>query len=506
MPPTQSTPTITSDFLTKDQQDAILKAQQTVKSSGLTPTVNVDFSKPVSVDSLTTPPPVTFPEQTKDVTNYNAVTTSIVPDTPYDQQVTDLQKEFDTRMSSIESAISGISGEAETESGIKQELGIPGLENTVNDLTAQLNSLNAQAKAEMLTAEGKQIPLAAISGEQQIIERNRAIRSLTIGASLAAAQGNLLTANERLSEAMRIKYKDPLEKIDRELKLLELNRDKLQGAQRQQADARQLILEFQREKMELEREDETSFNQTKNEALLAGMPTSVAAMADAKFRSGDLNGAYSLFSPYLKKATGTGGPGLLSGLPASVQSRLLGISTAFGNRTEVKRYNSTVDSINIVNGIDPNSKNPADHQQIVYAFAKALDPDSAVKEGEYETIRRYAQSTFDAYGKQIQNAINGTGFLSASAISNIQTTMNNVYKNRKPIYDNIYSETSRILDNVAGAPIAQELLIDYTGGVMDNGDIDKPTNYLSPEDKEDTFDDVVSGGFWSGLWNKLFGN
>jgi peptidoglycan hydrolase-like protein with peptidoglycan-binding domain len=197
----------------------------------------------------------------------------------------------------------------------------------------------------------------------------------------------------------------------------------------------------------------------------------------------------------------TDGGGILSGLSAGIQSRLLQIAGAVDSSEITKRFNSAVEGLNIINGIDPMSLNPADHQAIVYAFAKGLDPDSAVKEGEYETIKKYAQSSIDKYGKEISNAINGTGFLSPAAIQNIQKTMNGALSSRRVAYDNLRKEKGRIIDNIAGIPVSNEILTDYGGGLI-------PQTEKTPETPEEIFKSVVTQepekpGFFKSLWGAL---
>lgn len=205
------------------------------------------------------------------------------------------------------------------------------------------------------------------------------------------------------------------------------------------------------------------------------VPASVYAAVDAaaqnpKATAGDIYAAAGL---YMNKS-GTAGSRILETLPTSIQSKVINMANDFGNKTQIKKYIEAVDSVNIVNSIDSKSKNPADHQQIVYAFAKALDPDSAVREGEYATIKKYAQGAVSRYGKEISNAIAGTGFLSEAAITNIKTTITNTLNSRKPGYENTFKETARVINNVAGSNVADELLIDYSGGVnaKSSGNID----------------------------------
>ena len=176
---------------------------------------------------------------------------------------------------------------------------------------------------------------------------------------------------------------------------------------------------------------------------------------------------------------------------------------SFGSTDIVKKYNATVDGINLINGIDVNTQNPSDHQTIVYAFAKSLDPESVVREGEYETIKKYAQSSLNKYGKEITNALNGTGFLSQEAIQNIKSTMNNNYSSRKPLYDNLRSEKARVIDSVAGQPISSELLIDYSGGVSQNVDnVDTfVSNYVSS--LTPTQAEAPASNWFSNVWSWL---
>jgi hypothetical protein len=162
--------------------------------------------------------------------------------------------------------------------------------------------------------------------------------------------------------------------------------------------------------------------------------------------------------------------GVLAGLPAALQGRIVSIAGDFGSNQITKRFNATVDSLNVVNGIATSSKNPADHQTIIYSFAKSLDPESVVREGEYATIKKYAQSLINRYGKEVENAINGTGFLSQSAIASIKETMNRNYESAKPAYDNLYKQTASVVDNIAGKPVAASVLVDYSKGFVGGKD------------------------------------
>lgn len=140
----------------------------------------------------------------------------------------------------------------------------------------------------------------------------------------------------------------------------------------------------------------------------------------------------------------------------------------FTSSDVVKQFNNIQDARNNIAGIDVNTQNPADHQAIIYYFAKALDPESVVREGEYETIKKYAQNFFSRYKGEAENAINGSGFLSQNAITNIKDTIQQRYDSKVVQYRNKQKETARVIDTIAGKPVADMVLVDYEGGTSGN--------------------------------------
>jgi hypothetical protein len=156
--------------------------------------------------------------------------------------------------------------------------------------------------------------------------------------------------------------------------------------------------------------------------------------------------------------------GVFGNLPVSTQNKLINSAAEFNSRKEVQKFVATIDAANVLNIVDPKSKNPADHQAIVYGFAKALDPESVVRGEEYEAVKKYSQSLFNKYKGEIKNAIAGTGFLSEDAITDMQTTISNLYNARLPIYENAYAEKARTINSIAGADVASEIIETKTGG------------------------------------------
>lgn len=94
--------------------------------------------------------------------------------------------------------------QAEADAGIAQK------QQAVNDITAQINAITAQSQADQLreTGQGRGIPEAIIGGRQAQIAKEAAIKVLPLQASLAAAQGNLNFAKDRLDTFFKLRTDD----------------------------------------------------------------------------------------------------------------------------------------------------------------------------------------------------------------------------------------------------------------------------------------------------------
>lgn len=189
-------------------------------------------------------------------------------------------------------------------------------------------------------------------------------------------------------------------------------------------------------------------------------------------------------------AAGGGGAGGQDGIYDILDFRtanaVIAQSDKFQSSPVVTRYNAALEARNVIAGFDPNTQNPADHQAVVYAFAKALDPESVVREGEYETIKKYAQSLPTRYKGEINNALTGNGFLSPGAISAIQQTVENRYQSQFKQYTNLKNEYARKIDQLAGQPVSGMVLLDNEGGYEQSGDPEEEAAAAAPVGAEVT--------------------
>jgi hypothetical protein len=133
---------------------------------------------------------------------------------------------------------------------------------------------------------------------------------------------------------------------------------------------------------------------------------------------------------------------------AQMNATINSIAGSFDNEAIVKNYNVIAEGYQFAKSLSDSTKNPADDQALIYSLAKALDPGSVVREGEYATAQKYAQSWINAYGSGVQQAIAGTGFLSQTARTNIKKTIEQRYLTSKTNYDNVYNQYQQRINNV----------------------------------------------------------
>lgn len=322
---------------------------------------------------------------------------------------------------------------------------------------------------EMQTAEANQV--GGVGGgysstiQEYTRKANAELADLAIQAQ--ASQGLLDSARQTIKDTIDAQFSPIEDRIARRVQYAQLATNDL-------TDSEKFKLDQLNKKDEANQKEVSTFaTNLANTVFENGAPVGVRTKifnTAGDYASGKITKEQALVK--MSEAAGNYGlkpsiknNGVLSTLPTSVQTKIISKADSIGSSDIGKRYNATVDAINIINGIDTASKNPADHQTIIYSFAKSLDPESVVREGEYATIKRYAQSLIDRYGKEVTNAIAGTGFLSQKAIDNIKSTMNNNYNSRKLQYDNLVKDTKRIINNIAGKNVADEIMVDYSAGV-----------------------------------------
>lgn len=150
----------------------------------------------------------------------------------------------------------------------------------------------------------------------------------------------------------------------------------------------------------------------------------------------------SLDYAQLKKKETTGGL-----TPTQINSTVNSIAGAFDNEQIVKNYNTANEGYNAIKSIGVDTKSPADDIAFIYAFAKIMDPNSVVREGEYNTIQKYAQTWADNFGFTAQRIFSNTNFLSADAKQKMLNALSPRINSVKSQYENLRKEYQRQVDD-----------------------------------------------------------
>lgn len=168
-------------------------------------------------------------------TNYNQMTTDIT--SPYVEQLSQENQQLKTQQSndanSIRNLMTTLSGKSAFEAEQNQTTGLNQSQQDYLAKQAELSALNKQAAAAQQEniAQGRQLGSVAsfVAGQGNEIERNRAIRALTIGAELDALKGNIDVAQMKVKQAVDAKYAGVEQDLKNRLQMFDLNSKLIQN-------------------------------------------------------------------------------------------------------------------------------------------------------------------------------------------------------------------------------------------------------------------------------------
>jgi hypothetical protein len=96
-----------------------------------------------------------------------------------------------------------------------------------------------------------------------------------------------------------------------------------------------------------------------------------------------------------------------------------------------------------------------------------MDPESVVREGEYATVQKYAQSWAESFGFSAQRIFSNTPFLTAAARANMKATILSRFKAAQGQYNNVRQSYASQINRLTGAQDGDDYLTDYGGAFPD---------------------------------------
>ncbi len=145
-------------------------------------------------------------------------------------------------------------------------------------------------------------------------------------------------------------------------------------------------------------------------------------------------------------------------IDSSTLTKVMTIANQFDGEQAIKNYQVSAEAIDAIKRA---GNTPTDDISRVYAFAKVMDPNSVVREGEYDTVQKYAQAVLQAYGLKGKRIFENSGFLTQEARNFLLTTLNNRLKSSEKAFDNIYSEYGRRINKITGQTDGTDYISNY---------------------------------------------
>lgn len=154
--------------------------------------------------------------------------------------------------------------------------------------------------------------------------------------------------------------------------------------------------------------------------------------------------------------------GVANGYSQQTMTKVLNVADDFKNEPQVKAYQVVAEGKQFMDSIANNTSNPADQQGIIYAFAKIMDPNSVVREGEYATVQKYAQSWADQFGFKVDRIYSNAPFLTPQAIANMKKTVASRVSASEKAYNNIYTQKVGTINKITGGADGGDYITDYS--------------------------------------------
>lgn len=152
-----------------------------------------------------------------------------------------------------------------------------------------------------------------------------------------------------------------------------------------------------------------------------------------------------------------------SGLDNQTLIRVQAIAGQFDNEVSVKSYQQAAEAGSFLQSLD-NLGTSADNIGAIYAFAKIMDPNSVVREGEYATVQKYAQALWEKFGLSAKRVFDNSNFLTQEAVKNMKETVNKKVSAAEKNFKNIYDEYGRRINKVTGKTDGTDWITDYSKG------------------------------------------
>lgn len=161
----------------------------------------------------------------------------------------------------------------------------------------------------------------------------------------------------------------------------------------------------------------------------------------------------------------------LKKIPESAQKRIDGYSDDYTKNPNVQSAFKFAPLLRQYNNIDVKSLSSSQRQGIISDYAKALDPDSVVREGEYATVAKYSSSFGEKTLSEINQFLSGNWTLSDNAAKKVIDAINSRGKNYIEQEKNIRNQYIDKINRISGDNRGEQELVfpDYANAWNSQG-------------------------------------
>lgn len=499
-------------------------------AAATTAIAGIDPSKPVDVSTLTSPSSLNIPQlPAAPVPDYTSIDySSYFRNTPEQDE---LKAERDALAKGVTDTQTKLGTKAARTSELEIAAGIPGLNKQLNEINNQIRNVQSQSLDAFNKSEGRAAPTFAIQGEQAQIERLRAAKVFGLSAASEALQGNIALANDQVSRALDAEFGGLEQEIENKKFLLQLNRDNFTTEEARRADALAAKLDQDKETLAQARTDRSDIlkvmlqaaengadNRTLSKIQSAKTPEEAISFAgDTLAAAGETQVVEAAGRKFLiNSKTGetikdlgavpVGGGGS-SNVSIDNERSLLG---QFLGSQIVKDYNVIVSQKLAADRIISNGVGGPADLALVFSFMKSLDPNSVVRETEYDNAAKSGNIFAGAFARFNGYLKPEGGFLPENVRGEFQNLLNQKLASQQQQYDNFKGNFEALAARQGLNP--QNVTLDL-GGALTSG-------ATGPEaDKENIFTSTLGisnvpatpqsggflntiGSFFSGLFGK----
>lgn len=388
------------------------------------------------------------------------------------------QSKADSSTKSLQDVLAEKLGIQSSKGKLEADAGIPGFIETArkagNDLQvsqrAQLNELRALDKSGLSDAE-RNIKAKEINKQYAFEQADLSLTYHLANSDYTAAQATVDKKIELELEPLNtklefLKYFDQQAQDNwtkQEQRQFDLQKSKVQmeidTKQQNLKDIYSIQIEASKNGVKIPPDVMAQLNKgdiTGSQALgiLASKGIVLQDQLDRQYKQAQINNIYSEISNR-KAMTALAS----SQLPGPIQTKVQSVAAQFDGEQAVKNYQTIAETVHAVKNA---GVSPTDDIQRIYAVAKVLDPNSAVREGEYKTVQQYSTSLLQRAGLKANRVFNNDGFLTDEAREFIYTTLGNRLASSEKAYSNIYESYGSRINKVTGKGDGKEYITDYS--------------------------------------------